>query len=105
MFQLRTRESHNRHCEMVTKDPSLFPAYEIKRASVLNQSRYFHVVDGLDLDIMHDQLEEVLPLETKMLLRKVIQVDRVITLETGLPHSTMVQLIKKINQVLSSSRF
>ena len=82
MFQLRTRESHNRHCEMVTKDPSLFPAYGVKRASVLNQSRYFHVVDGLDLDIMHDQLEEVLPLETKMLLRKVIQVDRVITLET-----------------------
>ena len=30
---------------------------------------------------MHDQLEGVLPLETKMLLRKLIQHDHVITLE------------------------
>lgn len=81
MFQLRTRESHQRHCEMVKNDPSLSSAYGVKRESVLNQSRYFNVVDGLDLDIMHDQLEGVLPLETKMLLRKLIQHDHVITLE------------------------
>ena len=62
-------------------DPSLSSTYGVKRASVLNQSCYFHVVDGLDLDIMHDQLEGVLPLETKMLVRKLIQHDHVITLE------------------------
>ena len=35
----------------------------VKRASILNQLRFFHVVDGLCLDVMHDQLEGVLPLE------------------------------------------
>ena len=79
MFQLRTRQSHQRHCELVENDPSLSSAYGVKRASVLNQSCYFHVVGGLD--IMHDQLEGVLPLETKMLVRKLIQHDHVITLE------------------------
>ena len=40
--------------------------YGVKRSSILNQSCYFHVVDGLDLDVMHDQLEGVLPLEIKL---------------------------------------
>jgi hypothetical protein len=31
--------------------------YGVKRSSMLNMSKFFHVVDGLDLDIMHDQLE------------------------------------------------
>ena len=31
--------------------------YGVKRDSILNQSKFFHVVDGLDLDPMHDQLE------------------------------------------------
>ena len=79
MFQPRTRQSHQRHCELVENDPSLSSTYGVKRASVLNQSCYFHVVGGLD--IMHDQLEGVLPLETKMLVRKLIQHDHVITLE------------------------
>ena len=81
MFQLRTREVHDRHCEMVAQDQTLGSVYGVKRSSVLNQSRYFHVIGGLDLDIMHDQLEGVLPLEIKMLLRKVIQVDHLITLD------------------------
>lgn len=57
-------------------------AYGIKRASILNQSRYFHVVDGLDLDVMHDQLEGVLPLQIKLLLKKCIREDEYFTLET-----------------------
>ena len=60
MFQLRTREMHDRHCELVAGDPTLCPAYGVKRPSVLN------------LDIMHDQLEAVLPLEIKMLVRKIV---------------------------------
>lgn len=54
----------------------------MKRASILNQSRYFHVVDGLDLDVMHNQLEGVLPLEVKLLLKKFIQEEAFFTLET-----------------------
>jgi hypothetical protein len=31
--------------------------YGVKWSSLLNQSKFFHLVDGLDLDIMHEQLE------------------------------------------------
>lgn len=81
-FQLRTRAGHDRHCQLVQADPTLVSAYGIKRASILNQSRYFHVVDGLDLDVMHDQLEGVLPLQIKLLLKKCIREDEYFTLET-----------------------
>lgn len=81
MFQLRTKQGHNRHCDMVANDPSLSSAYGVKRASILNQSCYFHVVGGLDLDIMHDQLEGVLPLQIKMLLRRLIHDNHIITLD------------------------
>lgn len=80
-YQLRTRASHNRHCQLVHDDQTLFSTYGVKRSSILNQSRYFHVVDGLDLDVMHDQLEGVLPLEIKLLLQKYITVDKYFTLE------------------------
>ena len=56
-------------------------AYGVKRASASNQSKFFHVVEGLDLDIMHDQLEGVLPLEVKMLLQKYILEDKSFTLD------------------------
>ena len=80
-YQLRTRASHNRHCQLVHDDPTLLSTYGVKRSSILNQSRYFHEVDGLDLDVMHDQLEGVLPLEVKLLLQKYITVDKYLTLD------------------------
>lgn len=60
---------------------TLSSTYGVKRSSILNQSRYFHVVDGLDLDVMHDQLEGVLPLEIKLLLKKYINMDKYFTLD------------------------
>jgi hypothetical protein len=55
--------------------------YGVKSNSILNQSRFFHVVDGLDPDIMHDQLEGVLPLTVKLMLKHFIQVDKYLTLD------------------------
>ena len=81
-FKLRTRAAHNRHCQLVQTNPNMASTYGVKRASILNQSRFFHVVDGLDLDVMHDQLEGVLPLEIKLLLKKYIKVEEYITLGT-----------------------
>lgn len=49
--------------QFTENDPTLSSTYGVKRASILSQSRYFHVVDGLDLDVMHDQLEGTLPLQ------------------------------------------
>ena len=78
---MRTRANHQRHCNHVQDDPTLASTYGVKRVSILNESAFFHVVDGLDLDVMHDQLEGVLPLEIKLLLRQYIQVDNFFTLE------------------------
>ena len=68
-FPARTRCNYRRHCALVTDDPSLVSVYGIKRDSILNQSRFYHVVDGIDLDIMHGQLEGVLPLAVKLLIK------------------------------------
>ena len=55
--------------------------YGVKGNSILNQSNFFHVVEGLDPDIMHDQLEGVLPLTVKLMVKNFIQVDKYLTLE------------------------
>ena len=81
-FQLRTRAAQNRHCQLVQTNPKMASTYGFNRASILNQSRFFHAVDGLDLDVMHDQLEGVLPLEIKLLLKKCIKLEEYITLGT-----------------------
>lgn len=39
-------------------------------------------MDGLDLDVMHDQLEGVLPLEIKLLLKKCVREEEYFTVET-----------------------
>ena len=62
-------------------DQTLSSTYGVKRSSILNQSRSFHVVDGLDVDVIHDQLEVVLPLEIKLLLKKYINMDKHFTLD------------------------
>ena len=48
-------------------------AFGVSRNSILNESKYFHVIDGLCPDIMHDVLEGALPYEAKLLLRYCIQ--------------------------------
>ena len=53
----------------------------VKNKSILNRSKFFHVVDGLDPDIMHDQLEGVLPLTVKLMWKHFIQVDKYLTLD------------------------
>lgn len=80
-FQLRSRDSHARQCHLVAQDPSLSTVYGVKQDSILNRSQYFHVVDGLEIDVMHDQLEGVLPLQLKMLLAKYIMIDKLFTLQ------------------------
>ena len=45
----------------------------------MNQSRYFHVTEGLVPDVMHDVLEGIFPLEIKELIKQLIK-DGIITL-------------------------
>ena len=56
-FHLRTIDGHIHQVELVETDPSCISMYGVKSDSILNSSRYFHVVGGLPSDIMHDLLE------------------------------------------------
>jgi hypothetical protein len=71
-FTMRSRKMYDRHAAMVSTDPESASVYGVKAQSELNNSKYFHVVDGLPSDIMHDILEGVLPLHFKVMLRKFI---------------------------------
>ena len=69
---MRSRKMYDQHAAMVSTDPESASVYGVKAQSELNNSKYFHVVDGLPSDIMHGILEGVLPLHFKVMLRKFI---------------------------------
>ena len=50
--------------------------YGVKRQSILSNSRYYHVVDGLPGDAMHDILEGLLPYECKEMLKVFINEEK-----------------------------
>ena len=55
--------------------------YGLKRRSVLNNSRFFHVIGGLPADAMHDVLEGVLQYHTKELLKYYILDEKIFSLD------------------------
>lgn len=70
-FQPRTRKTHKEHCSMLQSACAdhVATTYGLTRDSVLNQSRYFHVTEGLPPDCMHDLLEGTLQYEVKELFK------------------------------------
>lgn len=62
-------------------DYELSKSYGVCRRSVLCNSRYFHVVDGLPGDAMHDILEGVLQYVCKEMLKEFIFKDKLFTVE------------------------
>lgn len=70
----RTRETHAYQCSTLTgplrKHNST--AFGIDKDSILNQSAYYHVTEGLVPDIMHDVLEGTLSYELKELIRYLV---------------------------------
>ena len=62
--------------------------YRLQNDSILN-SKFFHVVDGLVPDVMHDILEGSLQYEVKELLKHFIHTEKYFTLD---------QLNNKINE-------
>lgn len=83
-FILRTRETHSYHCSSLDGPlhDHMATAYGITCNSVLNSSRFFHVVDGLIPDVMHVILEGTLQLHLKWLLRYLIRGEELFSLET-----------------------
>ena len=69
-LQLRTRSMHKEHCErLITIGTGASQAYGIQRDAALNKLTYFHVVDGLAPDVMHDMLEGTVNCEVKTLIK------------------------------------
>ena len=70
-FEARTRETHTQQCSNLggALHDHYATTYGIKCNSILNESRYFHVTEGLVPDVMHDVLEGALEFEVKQLLK------------------------------------
>lgn len=79
-FTLRTRAGHDYQCGQIDLDEELSKVYGVCRQSSLCRSRYYHVIDGLPGDAMHDVLEGVLQYQCKELLRCFIQEDKYFSL-------------------------
>lgn len=80
-FTLRTRDSHNMQCNRLADNPHYSKTYGINSNSVLNKSRFYHVVGGMPPDAMHDILEGVLHYSVKETLKTLILDKNYITLD------------------------
>jgi hypothetical protein len=81
-FILRTKAGHNHQCLQVEQNVDLSKTYGVnRRKSILNNSRYFHVVDGLPGDAIHDILEGVLQYECKEMLKVFIFEEKYFSLD------------------------
>ena len=69
----RSRSTHAIHCADLDVDGPLrdhaATTYGVSCDSILNSSAYFHVIDDMVPDIMHDILEGSLQLHLKCLLK------------------------------------
>ena len=54
---IRTKEAYDAQVAFILTDPSMIPLYGIKRPCVLNDLRFFHIMDGAPGDIAHDIFE------------------------------------------------
>ncbi len=72
---------YDQHAALATTDPESVSIYGVKTKSGLNNSKYFHIVDGLPPDIMHDILEGALPLHLKVMLKKFVLDEKMFALD------------------------
>lgn len=75
-FEMRTKGNYQQHVTL--NDPS---STGIKEDSCLNTLQYFHVTENTCVDIMHDILEGVAPLEVRLMLHHFIYKEKLFTLE------------------------
>ena len=81
---MRSRETHAHHCSGLggPLHEHFSITYGVMSNSVLNSSRYFHVVNGTPPDIMHDILEGILQLHIRHLLKYLILQENLFSLDT-----------------------
>lgn len=81
---MRSRETHANHVADLEGPlhDHIATTYGISEKSILNDSKFFHVVSGLVPDVMHDILEGTLQLTLKCLLHYIIHDMKFLTLVT-----------------------
>ena len=83
---LRSREMHSAQCANLELHGPLYnhfsTTYGLSCDSVLNYSKFFHIVDGMIPDIMHDILEGCLQMLLKYLLRYFVVQMKYFTVDT-----------------------
>lgn len=73
-FQLRSQATHSSHISDLNGPlrDHIATTYGVSENSLLNSSRYFHVVDGMIPDVMHDILEGTAQLVLRCLIRYLV---------------------------------
>ena len=80
-FTLRDKNTHDGHVnESISNGAAMTVSGVMKRGSILNSLRFFHVTSNTAPDIMHDLLEGVIPMEVKLVLHRFIYEDHFFTL-------------------------
>ena len=80
-FTLRTKTGHDHQCRQIERNQDLSKVYGVNRRPVLCNSRYFHVINCLPGDALHDVLEGVLQYECREMLKTYISNEKYFTLE------------------------
>lgn len=70
---LRGQEIFEIHCKSLHENPQLRSLYGLKKKSIINTLKYFHVSNNYSFDIMHDLLEGVVQYEIKLLFGHLTQ--------------------------------
>ncbi|XP_047129340.1 uncharacterized protein LOC124809332 [Hydra vulgaris] len=76
---LRTKASHNYHVNSVLIDPSLMPVYAVKKECPFSMLNYFHPIDSMPQDILHDILEGLMSVNFSVVIKGLVK-DKFLTI-------------------------
>ncbi|XP_065654852.1 uncharacterized protein LOC136081466 [Hydra vulgaris] len=76
---LRTKTSHDYHVNSVLIDPTLMPVYGVKKECPFSILNYFHPIDSMPQDILHDILEGLMSVNFKVVIKGLVK-DKFLTI-------------------------
>ena len=80
-FLLRSVQDHNESVQLASQRQHGDPTSGVRNECVLNTLQNFHCVTNCNFDIMHDLQEGVIPYEVKLVLHRLVYVDKLLTMD------------------------